>query len=50
MSYSTSYQAYTYVGTHYKLGLAVEEDISKAVEFHQVAAKMGSMYALGFIG
>jgi len=38
-------EAYERIGQVYKEGIAVEEDMSKAVEFYEVAAKKGSLMA-----
>ena len=37
--------AYTDIGTHYKRGIAVEQDKSKALSFLEIAGKKGSIIA-----
>ena len=37
--------AYSFIGDHYARGIIVEQDISKAKEFYEIAAKKGSIYA-----
>ena len=37
--------AYANIGVHYRRGIAVEQNVSKAVAFYQVAAKKGSTKA-----
>ena len=38
-------EGYLYIGRYYAQGIAVEEDTSKASEFHEVSAKKGSLVA-----